>query len=335
MTRQIWLDYSFARPNLAQMKRDGVHGVLRYLCPINSQTVGKVIDLPERHAIEAAGLDWALGFEYYSTRAFEGRAAGLEDGLTALHQAQQLGYKRGRCIYPAHDTGARDDPQVRAYLEGFESRIAAGGYVLGIYSGVDTVDAMLVDGPAKKGWQTGAWSYGHVSTLTTLYQNLRQWFGGACDENVVLRGSVGSQHEPLPGDHPQGSGHPIRHRRRKHHQPKPIPGGGKYRVRSGDTLASIAARHATTWQVLARINHLSNPDRIFVGQELVMPAGRVKRRRRPIVRHRRHTVTVRSGDTLSAIAARVGHGCTWQDLQRVNRLKNVNLIYPGEVLRIP
>lgn len=323
MTQQIWLDYSFARPNLAQAKKDGAHGVLRYLCPIYPDTVGKVLDLQERDAIEAAGLDWALGFEWYSTRATEGRAAGLADGLTALHQARQLGYVRGKTIYPAHDTGLRDDPQVAAYLEAFAESLA-GEYVVGIYSGIDTVDAMVNGGHAKRGWQTGAWSGGRVSSVAVLYQNLRQWFGGAADENVVLRGTVGSQHD--------GSSVPPPPGRRRHRPPKPIPGGGKYRVRAGDTLQSIAARHATTWQVLARINHLSNPDRIFVGQVLEMPKGKVRRRRPPIAR-RKNCVVVRRGDTLSSIAAHVG--CSWQALARANRLKNVNLIYPGEVLRVP
>ena len=329
MTTEIWLDYSFARPNLEVAKKSGATGVLRYLCPINSQTAGKVLDAPERDAIEAAGLDWALGFEYYSTRALEGRPSGLVDGLTALHQARQLGYNRGRAIYPAHDTGQRDDPQVAAYLDAFAESLG-GYYVVGVYSGIDTVDAMLDGKHAVKGWQTGAWSGGRISAAAVLYQDLKQWFAGAADENRVLRGTVGSQHEVLAGD-PTPT--PRRRRRRHHRQPKPIPGGGAYTVRLGDTLQSIAARHATTWQVLARINRLPDPNRIFVGQVLQMPTPKLKRRRRPIWPLRRHTVTVQPGDTLSAIAARVG--CTWQDLQRVNRLRNVNLVYPGEVLRIP
>lgn len=44
------------------------------------------------------------------------------------------------------------------------------------------------------------------------------------------------------------------------------------------------------------------------------------------------TYTVKSGDTLSGIAAR--YGTTWQALQAKNGLSNPNLIYPGQVLRI-
>ena len=45
------------------------------------------------------------------------------------------------------------------------------------------------------------------------------------------------------------------------------------------------------------------------------------------------TVTVKAGDTLSGIAA--AHGTTWQELQRINGLANANLIFPGQVLKLP
>ena len=41
-----------------------------------------------------------------------------------------------------------------------------------------------------------------------------------------------------------------------------------YIVRSGDTLSGIAARFGTTWQELARINNLQDPNRIYPGQVL-------------------------------------------------------------------
>lgn len=41
-----------------------------------------------------------------------------------------------------------------------------------------------------------------------------------------------------------------------------------YTVRSGDTLSKVAAAHHMTWQTLAKINHLSNPNLVRVGQRL-------------------------------------------------------------------
>ena len=45
------------------------------------------------------------------------------------------------------------------------------------------------------------------------------------------------------------------------------------------------------------------------------------------------TYTVKRGDTLGAIAAR--NGTSWQELQRINGIKNANLIYPGQVITLP
>lgn len=44
------------------------------------------------------------------------------------------------------------------------------------------------------------------------------------------------------------------------------------------------------------------------------------------------TYTVRSGDTLSGIAAR--YGTTWQHLQQINGIRDANLIFAGQVLRL-
>ena len=49
----------------------------------------------------------------------------------------------------------------------------------------------------------------------------------------------------------------------------------QYTVQEGDTLASIAEEHlgsADQWQVIARANDISNPDRLEVGQTLTIPA---------------------------------------------------------------
>lgn len=50
-------------------------------------------------------------------------------------------------------------------------------------------------------------------------------------------------------------------------------GSGQYVVKPGDTLGSIAARFGVSWQTLADINHLANPNRIYVGETLSLPSG--------------------------------------------------------------
>ena len=48
-------------------------------------------------------------------------------------------------------------------------------------------------------------------------------------------------------------------------------GGGSYRVRAGDTLGAIAARHGFSVSALAAVNGVSDPDRISVGTVLSLP----------------------------------------------------------------
>ena len=51
-----------------------------------------------------------------------------------------------------------------------------------------------------------------------------------------------------------------------------INGGGSgavyYTVRSGDTLSGIAAKYGTTYQKIAQMNGIANPNKIYVGQKL-------------------------------------------------------------------
>lgn len=54
----------------------------------------------------------------------------------------------------------------------------------------------------------------------------------------------------------------------KHPKPHPSPLPLTYLVRGGDTLSSIANSHKTTWAKLQRLNHLPNPNVIYVGQRL-------------------------------------------------------------------
>ena len=47
-----------------------------------------------------------------------------------------------------------------------------------------------------------------------------------------------------------------------------VDNGVYYTVKAGDNLSSIAATHGTTWQAIANLNGLSNPNRIYPGQSL-------------------------------------------------------------------
>lgn len=97
------------------------------------------------------------------------------------------------------------------------------------------------------------------------------------------------------------------------------------RIRAGDTLWAIAHRHHTTVDVLRRLNDLPG-NVIYIGEVLRVPgtgAGGIVER----------GYTVRSGDTLSAIAARFG--VTVRTLTQRNRISAGALLLVGRRLAIP
>jgi LysM repeat protein len=105
--------------------------------------------------------------------------------------------------------------------------------------------------------------------------------------------------------------------------PIQAPATNIYTVQSGDTLSNIASRYGTSYQAIAALNGIANPNLIYVGQVLRVngsaSTGSVY-------------YTVRAGDNLSAIAIR--YGTSYQAIAGLNGLANPNLIYVGQTLKI-
>jgi LysM repeat protein len=101
-------------------------------------------------------------------------------------------------------------------------------------------------------------------------------------------------------------------------------------VRAGQTLSEIAAANGTTVERLAALNHLADPNRIYVGQRIrVRPSSAPSRsvhRAQPVL-HR-----ILYGETLTGIATR--YGTTIRALVIRNHLVDASRIYAGQVLRI-
>lgn len=92
-------------------------------------------------------------------------------------------------------------------------------------------------------------------------------------------------------------------------------------AKAGDTLTSIARENGTTWQTLARINGIANPDRIRVGQQIRLPETTAQ------------THVVKGGETLSGIAA--ANGTSVAALARANGIADPNRIGIGQTLHMP
>lgn len=91
-------------------------------------------------------------------------------------------------------------------------------------------------------------------------------------------------------------------------------------VKSGETLWQIASFYRVPLSRIANINQLPDPNKLLVGQSLVVPTEDV-------------LYTVRAGDTLWRIAQ--AHNTTIQAIIQANRITDPDNIYPGLTLYIP
>jgi LysM repeat protein len=92
------------------------------------------------------------------------------------------------------------------------------------------------------------------------------------------------------------------------------------RVAKGDTLESIAARTGVSVEELKRLNGITKPSQLQIGQQLKLPAPK-------------GLVQVAAGDTLEAIAAR--QGTTAAALQKANPAARPEQLKVGSWLRLP
>ena len=104
-----------------------------------------------------------------------------------------------------------------------------------------------------------------------------------------------------------------------------------YTVKSGDTLKKISLEYGTTVNEITMLNEISNPNLIYPNQVLKILEnstihGNEERGTGSII------YTVKRGDTLSQIAK--AYDVTINHIVKMNNIKNPNLIYPGEKLRI-
>jgi hypothetical protein len=133
------VDYSWGRPNLADVKTKGYKLVMRYL-----GNTSRDITVLERDRIYQAGLRLGLIGQLGAVdRPRGGYKQGLEDGTFFRNEAKELGWPKGKPILCAvADVGTppgrpafptwQDLPQIREFKRGLFDGLA-GEYTLGIY----------------------------------------------------------------------------------------------------------------------------------------------------------------------------------------------------------
>lgn len=97
-------------------------------------------------------------------------------------------------------------------------------------------------------------------------------------------------------------------------------------VAYGDTLTALARLFKTTVADIVRLNAIANPNRIYPGQTLYIRVPQST----PIACC--DTYTIRTGDTLSAIAARFT--TTVSRLVAINQIADEDRIYAGQTIRL-
>lgn len=130
----------------------------------------------------------------------------------------------------------------------------------------------------------------------------------------------------------------------------PVMDDQVYTVQKGDTLSAIASMYGTSWKKLAEYNALSNPNKLFVGQDIRIPGGSsaavapVARPSAPVMSAKPAATSTKApikqgssyviqrGDTLSGIASR--SGLTVNEIKAANALDS-NRIVAGKSLSIP
>ncbi|HIC87969.1 MAG TPA: LysM peptidoglycan-binding domain-containing protein [Anaerolineae bacterium] len=99
-----------------------------------------------------------------------------------------------------------------------------------------------------------------------------------------------------------------------------------HRVAPGESLLGIAQTYGVDYQALMRLNRITNPNRIYVDQKLLLPQpGQPRQQMRVHI--------VQAGETLLAIAGR--YGVTLEALMEANGIHDPDVIYTGQKLVIP
>ena len=222
----------------------------------------------------------------------------------------------------ASGEGVTITPELAKQLvKSFCDRIEAKGYFAMFYSNKNFLDQYLGDDIAKRyalwyaryadtfdGTDCAMWQYTSQGSVAGISGNVDLDIS-YIDFPSVIRGA-GLNH--LSGSTPSPS-------------PSPTPSTDyiTYVIQSGDTLSGIAARYGTTVSELTRLNGISDPNRIYAGNTLKVPENGASHQ----------TYTIKSGDTLSGIAAR--YGTTVSAIAKLNGISDPDRIYAGNTIRIP
>lgn len=155
-----------------------------------------------------------------------------------------------------------------------------------------------------------AWQYSDTGRVPGIYTNI--------DLDIFYDGIFLNDKEDIPGTRNEESDD---------------KGVIYYTVQDGDTLSGIASRYGISIEELESINGITDANLIYPGEVLKIYPNENRNETNNTGQNFYSTYIVQSGDSLSSIASKFN--TTTGELAQLNDISNSNLIYPGEILKIP
>ena len=186
------VDYSYGRPNYAELRRLGYRFAVRYLHP--NRRHAKVLSPGERDDLHEHGIGILLVWEINEARPLSGAAAGAYDGREACEFAYELGFPPELPILCAFDTNIdpKRDPAAatQAFAYGLEFAKNASPYGFGPYGDTDVIE--MFRHVSVLNWLPNASSWSSLASpaqaIVDVRQGRQQTIAGAvCDPNTVVR----------------------------------------------------------------------------------------------------------------------------------------------------
>ena len=208
----------------------------------------------------------------------------------------------------------------RELVKSFCNRVESKGYFAMFYSNQSFFNAYLGTALAKRyafwyarytdtfdGTDCGIWQYTSAGRVPGISGNVDLDLAYVDYPAVIRRAGLNhlSGTAPVPP------------------APSPAPQYITYVIQPGDTLSGIAQKYGTTVDALAKLNGISDPDKIYAGRTIRVPENGSSA---PVY------YTIRPGDTLSGIAQK--YSTTVSALARLNGISDPDKIYAGDRIRI-
>lgn len=252
----------------------------------------------------------------------------------AVSDAKRVGLKQGSVIALDYEAGASNDKQanteaIKTFMQyvkkqSYRVLLYSGAYYLRQYVDVDSIGrefgtVIWVASYKTTGLQTQPdFNYFPSMNHVAMWQYADNFYGvdGNVDLVDYMTKSAGvTNTTPVKPTEPTNSNDTSK----------------KYIVQNGDSWWAIANKVGLDMYQLAQLNGKTINDIIHPGNVLKI-SGKLKNNAIKSQANLTSYYTVRAGDNLSAIASRFN--TTVATLQSLNNIRNVNLIYPGQVLKV-